>query len=150
MKLSEHFSLEELIATQHRGIDNRPTDLALANLKLLAEVLEEVRLLLGTPMIISSGYRCPDLNELVGGARNSRHMLGLAADFISTDYGTPLKICQAIRDSRIMFDQLIQEFPDRYDGGWVHFGIAPDDTQPRVQVMHITMADEKYALGLKE
>ena len=143
MNLSEHFTLEEFIATQHRGIDNRPSPLAFENLKILASVLEDVRLLLGVPILISSAYRCPDLNEAVGGSRNSRHMLGLAADFIAPSYGSPIKVCKVISESQIMYDQLILEFKR-----WVHFGLSENGVQPRRQVLTIINPSQGYLSGI--
>ena len=66
MKLSPHFSLEELthsdIATR-LGIDNTPTVEIINNLTFLAGELEYVRDILGNPMLISSGYRSYVLND---------------------------------------------------------------------------------------
>jgi len=60
-----------------------PDKAVLANLKRLAEKLEEVRAHLGNrPMIITSGYRDPQYNRLVGGVKNSTHTRGLAADIV--------------------------------------------------------------------
>ena len=81
-KLSEHFTLEELIFSQtamRKGIDNTPAPDIVRNLRRLAGALEDVRALLGAPVVISSGFRGEALNRAVGGARNSAHMRGLAA-----------------------------------------------------------------------
>ena len=51
------------------------------NIELLALRLERIRVLYGKPMRIHSGYRCPAHNQNVGGARNSQHLQGKAADF---------------------------------------------------------------------
>lgn len=118
-QLSEHFSLEELTATAHRGIDNTAPPPVVEHLKTLAMALEGVRTLLGGPLHINSGYRCPDLNKAVGGARNSAHMSGFAADFICPSFGDPLAICHAVVASPIHFDQIIQE------GTWCHLSFAP-------------------------
>jgi zinc D-Ala-D-Ala carboxypeptidase len=70
VNLTTHFTLEELthsdVALQ-RGIDNTPSPEIVANLQTLAEGLEKLRSLLGTPILINSGYRCLDLNRLIGG-----------------------------------------------------------------------------------
>jgi len=120
MNLSTHFTLEEMTVSQtasRLGIENTPTAQDLANLRELAEALEQVRALLGRPLLITSGYRSAKLNEAVDGSVHSAHMLGYAADFISPPQ-SPLDICHAIARSPILFDQLIQE----YD--WVHFAIS--------------------------
>ncbi|MEB0233348.1 D-Ala-D-Ala carboxypeptidase family metallohydrolase, partial [Undibacterium sp. 10I3] len=80
------------------------------NLRRLAEFFEQVRHALGdVPVLISSGYRCPRLNQLVGGQPDSAHLQGLAADFKAPAYGTPCEICQHLVGSALPFDQLILE-----------------------------------------
>ncbi|MEH6677509.1 D-Ala-D-Ala carboxypeptidase family metallohydrolase [Phenylobacterium sp.] len=118
--LSAHFSLEEMIATQQRGLDNRPAPAVLKRLKATARVLEEVRVLLGdAPMLITSGYRSPAVNRAVGGSMTSAHMRGEAADFICPRFGSPLTVCRAIAESDLAFDQLIEEA-----GAWIHLGLG--------------------------
>lgn len=67
MKLSEHFSLDELTITHHREIANEPSEAVLSRLIVTVTGLEQVRALLAVPIISLSGYRCADLNCLVGG-----------------------------------------------------------------------------------
>ncbi|MDZ5633922.1 D-Ala-D-Ala carboxypeptidase family metallohydrolase [Janthinobacterium sp. GMG1] len=129
MNLSPHFSLAELVGSQvatRKGIDNAPAPAIIANLTRLATLLEQVRTLVGAPIAISSGYRSPVLNKAVGGASNSAHMLGLAAD-ISTAKLAPKALALLIRQSDIVFDQLI------YEGTWVHIGLSAGT--PRRQVL---------------
>ena len=129
MNLSPHFSLAELVSSQvatRKGIDNAPEPAIVANLTRLAALLEQVRALVGAPIAISSGYRSPALNKAVGGAANSSHVLGLAAD-ISTAKLTPKALALLIRQSDIAFDQLI------YEGTWVHIGLSTG--MPRRQVL---------------
>lgn len=129
MNLSPHFTLEELTATQHRGIDNTPPSDVLENLKTTANQLEAVRALLGCPLIISSGYRCAELNRAVGGQPNSQHLTGQAVDFIAPQFGTPAEVTAKLAASGLKFDQLIKEF-DR----WTHISFAPN---PRGQKLCI-------------
>ncbi len=68
MQLTEHFTLDELIVTSHREIDNTPPEVIVPKLRATARGLEHVRLVLGVPVIVLSGYRCPALNCVVGGA----------------------------------------------------------------------------------
>lgn len=123
MKLSTHFTLAEFTTSQEaerRGISNEPSPEDLARLKRTADGLEQVRALLGgVPIVISSGYRTPKLNAMVGGARNSQHMTGQAADIIVPGFGPPKVVADAIRGSEIQYDQLILEF-----GRWVHISFA--------------------------
>ncbi len=131
--LTPHIAYEEMIASQtasRMGIDNTPDELIYANLVETAHLLEAVRSLLGNrPILISSGYRSPGVNSATGGARNSAHLTGKAADFTCPGYGNPIDVCNAIAQSGIMFDQLIHEF-----GSWVH--IAWDQNM-RQQVLTI-------------
>ncbi len=148
MKFTAHFTLDELTrsdyATRH-GIDNTPPGFVLSNLRVLATRLERVRLVLGAPLFITSGFRSSELNRAIGGSRTSAHISGLAADFIAPEYGSPFAVARAIEANadEIDFDQLI------YEGKWVHVGFT-QLTQPRREVL--TAIFEKgrvrYAEGL--
>jgi zinc D-Ala-D-Ala carboxypeptidase len=143
--LSRHFHLEQLLHSDtalERGIDNWPNEAALANLRRLAAGLDRVQDLLGHPLNITSGFRCPELNKAVGGTANSQHCQGLAADFDSPEYGTPMEIALAIARSDIDFDQCIMEF-----GHWVHLSFAE---RPRRRVLTIYSATAGYQEGLFE
>jgi zinc D-Ala-D-Ala carboxypeptidase len=127
--MMKHFTIEELIHSERaraQGIDNTPTPESLENIKALMAGLEEVRALLGKPMLITSGYRCPELNRAVGGSKNSAHVQGFAADFVSPLFGSPRKIAEKIAASGIKFDQCI--FEDMI-GQWVHISFAPEMRQ---------------------
>jgi zinc D-Ala-D-Ala carboxypeptidase len=143
MQLSEHFTLAEFIRSDtaaRRGIDNTPSPVVLTNLKLTAIGMEKVRALLGTPIIISSGYRSPELNAAIGGSTQSHHMQGLACDFTCPDYGSPIEICRRIAAAdAVVFDQLI------YEHSWVHVSFAP---ALRGQVLTLRPAGGGYAQGI--
>ena len=128
--LSPHFSLEELTISEwavRHGIDNRPPKAARWNLSRIANKLEEIRQALGGyPIIVTSGYRAAALNQALGGAANSQHLLGEAADFHCPRYGPPESICRRLLSVGVGFDQLIHE------GTWVHVSIAD---QPRGEVL---------------
>lgn len=131
--LSTHFYLSELTVSQEaarRGLRNVPNGSQLANLRRVVTSLEVVRQALGgAPILISSGFRCPQVNALVGGAQPSAHVDGCAADFTAPSFGTPRQVCHRIIDAGIAFDQLI------FEGAWVHFGIAPAGQAPHGQVL---------------
>ena len=144
--LPPHFTLAQLThsdtALEH-DIANTPSSAHLENLRRLAQALEEIQQLLQHPLTISSVYRCPELNRLVGGVPTSRHALGLAADFSCPAFGSPLDIARAIAASPIHFDQIIHEY-----GRWVHFGLATPGEAERRQLLTIRSAAEGYLDGL--
>lgn len=146
MRFSEHFTLEELTHSNEavrRGIDNTPPEHVIENLGRLVSALEQTRRVLGSvPIHISSGYRSPELNKLIGGSRHSAHMKGLAADFIAPRYGEPREICIAIAASVIQFDQLI------YEGNWVHLGLAEIPNRRQVLTAHFTANGTSYSEGI--
>lgn len=122
MRLSTHFTLDEMTVSEtaaRMGVDNTPPPDVLEALKHTALGLEGVRTLLGVPIIVTSGYRSPVVNRLVGGAKNSQHMTGQAADFIAPGYGSPRNVAMRISDAGIDFDQCIVEY-DR----WVHISFT--------------------------
>ena len=83
MNLSKYFELEEFPVSEYaarNGIDNRPGPGIHIRLERLAESLDEVRELLGHPVIITSGYRTEALNRAIGGVKTSDHIKGLAAE----------------------------------------------------------------------
>jgi len=135
-QLSAHFALAELTRSdkaRELGIANQATPAVAANLRRVAERLEQVRTLLGDrPIGINSAYRCPELNRAVGSKDTSMHLHGLAADLVCPTFGTPLAVSRAIAASAIPFDQVIHEF-----GRWVHLGLAFDGAAERRQQLTI-------------
>ena len=127
MRLTRNFTYEELRRSdvaERRGINNSPRTKeeekrVIENLKALCmEVLQPLRDFLGKPVVISSGYRCAELNKAVGGVRNSQHMKGEAADIHVENTEHLLKIMHFIMDETD-FDQLIWE-RNRAGTQWVH------------------------------
>lgn len=79
-----YFSIKEMTSSQTAElyhIDNTPTKEVVENLKKVMYILDIVRVYIGKPILVNSGYRCKKLNEIVGGVQNSMHTKGLAADF---------------------------------------------------------------------
>lgn len=133
-KLSPHFTLSELTASDtaaRQNIDNTSSPEIEANLALVAAALEKVRAIAGKPIVVTSGYRCAALNKAVGGAADSYHVKGLAAD-INRPGSTPYEFGQDIIAAGIEFDQLIHEF-----GRWVHIGLPVPGQKPRKQLLTI-------------
>ena len=124
MKLSENFSLEELIKSQtatRKGIDNTPSEEHQDNLKLLCtHVLQPVREHFGRVVTVSSGYRSPELCIAIGSKTTSQHAKGQAADF--EIFGVSNKELADYINETLDYDQLILEFWNESDpnSGWVH------------------------------
>lgn len=79
-----YFTTKEMTSSQTAKlyhIDNTPTKEVVENLKKVMYILDIVRVYIGKPVLINSGYRCKKLNEMVGGVQKSMHTKGLAADF---------------------------------------------------------------------
>lgn len=81
---SDFFSLEEFTRSstaKRLKIDNTPDDVVVRNIQYGVQmILDPLRRILQTPIIITSGYRCAALNKAVGGVANSWHTKGNAAD----------------------------------------------------------------------
>jgi zinc D-Ala-D-Ala carboxypeptidase len=133
MKLSEHFTLDELTHTDHREFDNVPNESELANLKRLAAFLETVKSAIGgKPIIVNSAFRCKEVNDAVGSSDKSQHRVGCAAD-IRVPQMSPDEVVKAIIAAGLPFDQVIREF-DR----WTHVSIPNTaDAKPRGQKLII-------------
>lgn len=118
MRLSQHFHLDEMTISQtatRLKINNTPSERDIARLRDLCEnVLEPVRSLFNKPVVISSGYRSLALNRAIGSKDSSQHTKGEAADFTIPGF-TVTEVFDAIRASKIPFDQLIDE-----GGAWIH------------------------------
>lgn len=116
MKLSKNFTLEELLVT-NSGLNNTPNREEVNNLsELVINVLQPLRDSFGKPIKITSGYRSNDVNEHIGGAKNSQHCKGQAADLVCEDNS---EIFSIIRDE-LVFDQLIWEGGNNVQPAWVH------------------------------
>jgi hypothetical protein len=145
--ISKNFALSEFIASHtatRLGIDNTPSASVTAALtNILIPAMQQIRDMLGEPIIIKSGYRCPHLNAVVRGSPNSDHLTGHAADFVAPGWGDPLKVCRLLQSemATLKFDQLI------FEVGWVHISFNP---RRRNQVLTAHFADGRvtYTQGL--
>ena len=139
-KLSEHFTLGELTKSgSHPEVYNIPSHEAIANLTNLSKWLEVLRERAGTPIIINSGYRSPQLNKKIGGAANSNHLTGCAVDIRTS--GMEQAICYAAilinyaKESQHDFDELLIE-KNRYGAVWIHFAVRPSNNRRKVMFLN--------------
>lgn len=161
MKLSPNFSLVEFTRSakaQALGIDNTPPTKALENLKKTAAMLERIRSSfdggrgLTFPIVVTSGYRSPELNKAIGSVSTSDHIQGMAADWISPSFGKPFQICKflAPKIDLLGIGQLIYEAVRRKDGSlseWIHASTrVPSSAANRV----ITITSVGTMLGIQE
>lgn len=137
MKITKNFTLEELLrsATASRlSIPNTPSLSVTHNLILLCNhILQPLRNAYGKPIIVNSGYRSPELNKAIGGAKNSQHMRGQAADIKGSCGTIPQenrKLFELIQKLNLPFDQLI----DEKNYSWIHVSFSDN---PRHQVLHL-------------
>lgn len=132
----KYFCIEELTSSAtalREGIDNRPSEYAYHLLHVLVEqLLDPIREAWGGPIVVSSGYRCKELNELVGGAKHSHHLIGCAADLICgnrNDHRRLFKLILQLREEgKIRFTQLIAEENFR----WIHISYVPSNLKGEV------------------
>jgi zinc D-Ala-D-Ala carboxypeptidase len=152
MNLTKNFTLEEMTKSEtalRYDIDNTPNEQEISAMKLLAEkVLQPVRDHFGKGVKVNSGFRNQDVNQKVGGSRNSDHTRGQACDIEIP--GIPnAELAEWIKDN-LEYNQLILEFytPGVPDSGWVHVSYIPEDNKK--QVLTATKKDGKtvYLQGL--
>lgn len=144
MNLSKNFTLYELTKSQtalRRGINNTPTPEHTNNLRTLAEhVLQPIRDHFKRPVVVNSGYRGPELNRAIGGALNSQHMTGHAAD-IEIMSVSNYSLARWI-ELNLDFDQLILEMYDPTSGdpnsGWVHVSYVSPERNRRQVLTYLT------------
>ena len=148
MHLSEHFTLGEVTKTSVKTTDgNIPSHVAIENLKNLCENwLEDLRYSHNTlygdtadePIIITSGYRSPEVNKRVGGSPTSNHLTGCAVDIRC------IGIEQAIRYASILldiadgtkrdYDELLIERNAR-GNYWLHFAVRPENNRRKTAII---------------
>ncbi len=164
MKLSEHFTLGEMTRTKTR-IENVPNEGQVENLKWLCRWLEMLRSEWNKrygdgddPIIITSGFRCKEVNEAVGGSPQSNHLAGCAADIRCAGIEQALRYATIILDKSLTpspfgafplsqgegsgqiiaktgamgepFDELIIE--KKGYNYWVHFAVRPEHNRGKV------------------
>lgn len=134
----KYFTIEELTKSDtatRRGINNTPTEEIKKNLTTLVDrVLDPLRTAWGAPIVVNSGYRCPALNEAVGGSKTSDHMTGRAADIEAVDRtrASNARLFALVQSLGLSFDQLI----DESNMSWVHVSYR-SETENRKQILKL-------------
>lgn len=142
-----YFKLEEFLASEtakKKGYSNFPSFQHVENLnKIASRILDPVRVKLGEPVYITSGFRSMVVNKLVGGVPFSAHTYGRAVDIKGKDRESTRKIFNILRNEHIHFiDQLIEY----NDFKFIHVGFGHHEDNPdlisfirtRHQVLHKT------------
>ena len=135
----KHFTLAELLETQTGRRHNiteqfNPSALIVDNLEaLVSNILDPLREAYGKPIKISSGYRSPRVNSIVGGAKTSQHLTGQAADIQAVD-GNNKSLFDLIQKLQLPYDQLIWEYGTKTNPSWVHVSFSP---RHRKQILFI-------------
>lgn len=137
--MKNYFTIQELVVSdtaKRFGIDNTPTPQIKMRLQeLITSLLNPIREAWGGPVIVTSGYRCPELNKKVNGAATSVHMIGYAADLIPGN-GKRAKFVKFVQNylktHNLPFDQCIDEY-----GRWCHVGLKNNAGQQRKQIFRI-------------
>lgn len=136
-----YFTIDELCYSDtaiKNNIDNTPNAEIKENLNRLIEFLNPVRKRWGTPILVSSGYRCDILNAILGGSLKSAHKIGFAVDMIPKN-GYIIDLFHFMRKylltNELDFDELILE----NNGGnlWVHFALYSLDGKQRKKILQL-------------
>lgn len=129
-----YFTISELCnsdTAKKHNINNAPRTMTHINnmVNLIHYVLQPLREKLGKPIIVTSGFRCKELNEKVGGVANSQHTTGEAADIYVNGCKAGM-LLNYIRTSGIEFDQLINEHNQ-----WVHISYSHKHNRKQILVI---------------
>lgn len=136
----KYFTINELCystTANYYGITNKPNLEIVKHLnELVDNILDPLRKAWGTPIKVTSGYRAPKTNSLVGGSKTSAHLQGYAADLIpSNGQITQFKnfTMKWLKDNNIQFDQYINEHSGNSE--WVHIAIKNNSGKQRKQFL---------------
>ena len=153
MQLSKHFKLEEFeksMTATRKGIENKAGSGEIKNLTdLCYGVLEPVRAKFDKPIIVTSGYRSPELNRAIGSKSDtSQHCKGEAVD-IECLKATTEEVSRYIHDN-LDFDQLILEFytPGQPNSGWTHVSYKKEGNRKSVLTASKKNGKTVYTNGL--
>lgn len=130
--MGKYFTVNELCKSDTarvKGIDNTPNAIQISNMEeLIKNVLDPLREAYGKPINVNSGFRSPALNKAVGGAKNSEHMTGCAADIDVHSIQGNKQLFYLIQKLNLPFRQLI----DESNFSWVHVSYNKNDIKRQV------------------
>ena len=137
----KYFTIKELTRSDtaiKKGIDNTAPKEAQENLtNLVDNVLDPLREAWGKPITVTSGYRCPELNRVVGGSMTSDHLKGRAADITAGSRAQNKELFMLVQKLGLSFDQLIHEKGSVKEGpDWVHVSYRAEK-QNRKQILYL-------------
>lgn len=133
-QLTPHFTLEELAGTSVKQYKEQNLEEAkkhMGKMYMLAGFAERIREIIGHPLIVTSGYRCKPLNESLGGAIVSQHMLFEAIDIVCSKNNVQTMF-QKIKNSDLKYGQMIIE-KNRAGSEWLHISIGSNKTRMRYE-----------------
>lgn len=137
--MNNYFELNEFLYSDtalKNKIPNLPSFQIVENIKMMIPLLNGLREIWGSSIIVSSGYRCPELNKKVGGSSTSAHLMGFAVDLVPSNgkMNEFIECCKRYFKDK-MFDQVIIESSG--SSRWVHFGLFNNKMQQRRQIFNI-------------
>lgn len=140
----KYFELTEFLKSEealNRKIDNSPTFEVVDHLEeLISKLLEPMRKAYGKPLTISSGYRCPKLNQAVGGVATSAHKVGYAADIKVKDIENLFNfVTEWVKANGIMFDQIFIE--TKGSSKWLHVGFKNQNGLQRRMISRLNIPE---------
>lgn len=118
----KYFTIRELTKSEtaiRKRIDNTPSKKQEGNLRNLVKyILDPLREAYGKPIVVTSGFRCQALNDILGGSKTSQHKEGEASDIrtVEDTREENKKLFDLIIELDLPFDQLINE--NNFD--WIH------------------------------
>ena len=142
VRLTPHFTLEEMTRTNvklgylDQQRQTQPDAQVIDNLTRVCQWLEKMR---EAPIIINSGYRCKELNRLVGGCPTSNHLTGCAADIRVNSKEQLLRYAVRLLDisdeTGQDFDEILLERNSREY--WLHFAVRPTNNRRKIHLINV-------------
>ena len=138
---NSYFNLKEFerssVADKY-NIDNTIPKELIPHIEELIDFLNPIREAWGKPIIVTSGYRCNELNKKVGGVSNSAHTIGYGVDLVSGDFSVFSNFIKSYFQSHpeVKFDQVIIERSGKSQ--WIHIGLYNRDNKQRGMVFGVT------------